>query len=182
MLTGKPSQSCCSLIIAQGLQRPGVVLVCSTQKVDHLSLSLLGYTCPLHLQYVHFILTLSYTHTYTHTHTHIYRSEPYSQDLNSQISPLCLPSVLPNLCVCVCVCVCRVKEFGISPSDIPFSQSGVGGGRSEHSPTYEYEDFTSSPTRSLLSTALYYPAALARSNYITHQPPLQALSLRSRTS
>ncbi|KAM9840858.1 kinesin-like protein KIF2A [Aulostomus maculatus] len=32
----------------------------------------------------------------------------------------------------------RVKEFGISPSDIPFSQSGVGSGRSELSPTYEY--------------------------------------------
>ncbi|XP_042251128.1 kinesin-like protein KIF2A isoform X2 [Thunnus maccoyii] len=29
----------------------------------------------------------------------------------------------------------RVKEFGISPSDIPFSQSGGGGGRSELSPT-----------------------------------------------
>ncbi|XP_063334096.1 kinesin-like protein KIF2A isoform X3 [Pelmatolapia mariae] len=33
----------------------------------------------------------------------------------------------------------RVKEFGISPSDIPFSQSGGGGGRSELSPTYERE-------------------------------------------
>uniref|UniRef100_A0A7N6A6J3 Kinesin-like protein n=1 Tax=Anabas testudineus TaxID=64144 RepID=A0A7N6A6J3_ANATE len=32
----------------------------------------------------------------------------------------------------------RVKEFGISPSDIPFTQSGGGGGRSELSPTYEY--------------------------------------------
>ncbi|XP_027138081.1 kinesin-like protein KIF2A isoform X3 [Larimichthys crocea] len=32
----------------------------------------------------------------------------------------------------------RVKEFGISPSDIPFSQSGGGGGRSELSPTYEH--------------------------------------------
>ncbi|XP_041825290.1 kinesin-like protein KIF2A isoform X2 [Melanotaenia boesemani] len=31
----------------------------------------------------------------------------------------------------------RVKEFGISPSDIPFSQSGGGGGRSELSPTYD---------------------------------------------
>uniref|UniRef100_A0A8B9KT93 Kinesin-like protein n=1 Tax=Astyanax mexicanus TaxID=7994 RepID=A0A8B9KT93_ASTMX len=31
----------------------------------------------------------------------------------------------------------RVKEFGISPSDIPFSQGG--GSRSELSPTYEYE-------------------------------------------
>ncbi|TKS85009.1 Kinesin-like protein KIF2A [Collichthys lucidus] len=36
----------------------------------------------------------------------------------------------------------RVKEFGISPSDIPFSQSGGGGGRSELSPTYEYDRFT----------------------------------------
>uniref|UniRef100_A0A8D0AFP0 Kinesin-like protein n=1 Tax=Sander lucioperca TaxID=283035 RepID=A0A8D0AFP0_SANLU len=36
----------------------------------------------------------------------------------------------------------RVKEFGISPSDIPFSQSGGGGSRSELSPTYEYDRFT----------------------------------------
>uniref|UniRef100_A0AAQ5Z053 Kinesin-like protein n=1 Tax=Amphiprion ocellaris TaxID=80972 RepID=A0AAQ5Z053_AMPOC len=36
----------------------------------------------------------------------------------------------------------RVKEFGISPSDIPFSQSGGGGGRSELSPSYEYDHFT----------------------------------------
>ncbi|GAA6107747.1 kinesin-like protein KIF2A isoform X9 [Tachysurus ichikawai] len=39
----------------------------------------------------------------------------------------------------------RVKEFGISPSDIPFSQGGSG--RSELSPTYEYDDFASSPSR-----------------------------------
>ncbi|KPP65871.1 kinesin-like protein KIF2A-like, partial [Scleropages formosus] len=39
----------------------------------------------------------------------------------------------------------RVKEFGISPSDIPFSQGGVS--RSEHSPTYEYDDFATSPSR-----------------------------------
>uniref|UniRef100_A0AAQ4QGK2 Kinesin-like protein n=1 Tax=Gasterosteus aculeatus aculeatus TaxID=481459 RepID=A0AAQ4QGK2_GASAC len=31
----------------------------------------------------------------------------------------------------------RVKEFGISPSDIPFSQSGGGGSRSELSPSYD---------------------------------------------
>ncbi|KAI5624401.1 kinesin-like protein KIF2A isoform X1 [Silurus asotus] len=39
----------------------------------------------------------------------------------------------------------RVKEFGISPSDIPFSQGGSG--RSELSPTYEYDDFASSSSR-----------------------------------
>ncbi|KAJ8260840.1 hypothetical protein COCON_G00165630 [Conger conger] len=39
----------------------------------------------------------------------------------------------------------RVKEFGISPSDIPFSQSA--GGRSDLSPTYEYDDFATSPSR-----------------------------------
>lgn len=45
------------------------------------------------------------------------------------------------------LCVCRVKEFGISPSDIPFSQTGGGGGRSELSPTYEYDSYTLFPHR-----------------------------------
>ncbi|XP_041643637.1 kinesin-like protein KIF2A isoform X1 [Cheilinus undulatus] len=43
----------------------------------------------------------------------------------------------------------RVKEFGISPSDIPFSQSGQGS-RPDHSPTntFEYDDFAAtSPSR-----------------------------------
>ncbi|XP_076006881.1 kinesin-like protein KIF2A isoform X3 [Genypterus blacodes] len=43
----------------------------------------------------------------------------------------------------------RVKEFGISPSDIPFSQ-GVQGSRPEHSPTntYDFDDFAAtSPSR-----------------------------------
>ncbi|KAK6494727.1 kinesin-like protein KIF2A isoform X2 [Huso huso] len=39
----------------------------------------------------------------------------------------------------------RVKEFGISPSDIPFSQGGCS--RSELSPTYEHDDFSTSPSR-----------------------------------
>ncbi|XP_077376684.1 kinesin-like protein KIF2A isoform X2 [Festucalex cinctus] len=40
----------------------------------------------------------------------------------------------------------RVKEFGISPSDIPFSQGGQGS-RPEHSPTntFEYDDFAATP-------------------------------------
>ncbi|XP_055063445.1 kinesin-like protein KIF2A isoform X3 [Misgurnus anguillicaudatus] len=38
----------------------------------------------------------------------------------------------------------RVKEFGISPSDIPFSQGG--GGRSELSPTYEVKELTIDPS------------------------------------
>ncbi|XP_056115672.1 kinesin-like protein KIF2A isoform X1 [Rhinichthys klamathensis goyatoka] len=37
----------------------------------------------------------------------------------------------------------RVKEFGISPSDIPFSQGG--GSRSEPSPTYEVKELTVDP-------------------------------------
>ncbi|CAG07870.1 unnamed protein product [Tetraodon nigroviridis] len=43
----------------------------------------------------------------------------------------------------------RVKEFGISPSDIPFSQGGQGG-RPDHSPTntFEFDDFAAtSPSR-----------------------------------
>ncbi|XP_070706573.1 kinesin-like protein KIF2A [Pempheris klunzingeri] len=43
----------------------------------------------------------------------------------------------------------RVKEFGISPSDIPFSQSGGGGGRSELSPTYEVKELTVDPAAAL---------------------------------
>uniref|UniRef100_A0A8C5MQG4 Kinesin-like protein n=1 Tax=Leptobrachium leishanense TaxID=445787 RepID=A0A8C5MQG4_9ANUR len=39
----------------------------------------------------------------------------------------------------------RVKEFGISPSDIPFSQSS--GSRSDLSPSYEYDDFSPTLTR-----------------------------------
>uniref|UniRef100_A0A1A8NE21 Kinesin-like protein n=1 Tax=Nothobranchius rachovii TaxID=451742 RepID=A0A1A8NE21_9TELE len=39
----------------------------------------------------------------------------------------------------------RVKEFGISPSDIPFSQSAGGGGRSELSPSYEVKDLSMDP-------------------------------------
>ncbi|XP_056117543.1 kinesin-like protein KIF2A isoform X2 [Rhinichthys klamathensis goyatoka] len=38
----------------------------------------------------------------------------------------------------------RVKEFGISPSDIPFSQGG--GGRSELSPTYEVKELSIDPS------------------------------------
>ncbi|XP_061624040.1 kinesin-like protein KIF2A isoform X6 [Phyllopteryx taeniolatus] len=40
----------------------------------------------------------------------------------------------------------RVKEFGISPSDIPFSQGGQGS-RPEHSPTdtFDYDDFAATP-------------------------------------
>uniref|UniRef100_A0A7N8YGI3 Kinesin-like protein n=1 Tax=Mastacembelus armatus TaxID=205130 RepID=A0A7N8YGI3_9TELE len=43
----------------------------------------------------------------------------------------------------------RVKEFGISPSDIPFSQGGQGS-RPDHSPTntFDYDDFAAtSPSR-----------------------------------
>ncbi|TNN68159.1 Kinesin-like protein KIF2A [Liparis tanakae] len=39
----------------------------------------------------------------------------------------------------------RVKEFGISPSDIPFSQSAGGGSRSELSPSYEAKELAVEP-------------------------------------
>lgn len=57
--------------------------------------------------------------------------------------------VLEGFVIPVCRPVFRVKEFGISPSDIPFSQGGSG--RSELSPTYEYDDFATSPSRSIRS-------------------------------
>ncbi|XP_038595288.1 kinesin-like protein KIF2A isoform X1 [Micropterus salmoides] len=43
----------------------------------------------------------------------------------------------------------RVKEFGISPSDIPFSQSGGGGSRSELSPTYEVKELSVDPAAAI---------------------------------
>ncbi|XP_005946342.1 kinesin-like protein KIF2A [Neolamprologus brichardi] len=46
----------------------------------------------------------------------------------------------------------RVKEFGISPSDIPFSQSGGGGGRSELSPTYEVKELTVDPAAAMMES------------------------------
>lgn len=49
----------------------------------------------------------------------------------------------------------RVKEFGISPSDIPFSQGGCS--RSELSPTYEHDDFSTSPSR---STSIHFTKTL----------------------
>lgn len=66
--------------------------------------------------------------------------------------PLSLVFPAPLLWAWRCALLCRVKEFGISPSDIPFSQGG--GSRSELSelselsPTYEYDDFATSPSRS----------------------------------
>lgn len=51
-------------------------------------------------------------------------------------SPLCVSS-LSSLVLSGCLSVLRVKEFGICPSDIPFSQGG--GNRSELSPTHEYD-------------------------------------------
>ncbi|XP_045922617.1 kinesin-like protein KIF2A isoform X1 [Micropterus dolomieu] len=43
----------------------------------------------------------------------------------------------------------RVKEFGISPSDIPFSQSGSGGSRSDLSPTYEVKELSVDPAAAI---------------------------------
>lgn len=60
------------------------------------------------------------------------------KDLNVFFSSTVLYSPLSLfLCLFLSHHVSRVKEFGISPSDIPFSQSGGGGGRSELSPSYE---------------------------------------------
>uniref|UniRef100_A0AAQ5XGI9 Kinesin-like protein n=1 Tax=Amphiprion ocellaris TaxID=80972 RepID=A0AAQ5XGI9_AMPOC len=65
-------------------------------------------------------------------------------------SPFLSPTLCPSVCCCGWLPLCRVKEFGISPSDIPFSQGGQGS-RPEHSPTntFEFDDFAAtSPSRS----------------------------------
>ncbi|XP_056181394.1 kinesin-like protein KIF2A isoform X1 [Falco biarmicus] len=58
----------------------------------------------------------------------------------------------------------RVKEFGISPSDIPFSQGS--GSRSDLSPSYEYDDFSPSVTR--VKELMVEPGASGESRPVTH--------------
>uniref|UniRef100_A0A096LYP6 Kinesin-like protein n=1 Tax=Poecilia formosa TaxID=48698 RepID=A0A096LYP6_POEFO len=70
----------------------------------------------------------------------------------------------------------RVKEFGISPSDIPFSQGGGGGGRSELSPTYEYDRKTLSLTLKMKQLVVDPAAALDchQEGHITQLEVLEA--------
>ncbi|KAM4634549.1 LOW QUALITY PROTEIN: kinesin-like protein KIF2A [Polymixia lowei] len=68
----------------------------------------------------------------------------------------------------------RVKEFGISPSDIPFSNSGSGGGRSELSPTFEYADFPISPIRRA-SDPTADPGAVMDIHSVSHTTQLEVL-------
>ncbi|XP_040436090.1 kinesin-like protein KIF2A isoform X2 [Falco naumanni] len=58
----------------------------------------------------------------------------------------------------------RVKEFGISPSDIPFSQGS--GSRSDLSPSYEYDDFSPSVTR--VKELMVEPGVSGESRPVTH--------------
>ncbi|KAM6186975.1 kinesin-like protein KIF2A isoform 1-T1 [Sarcoramphus papa] len=63
----------------------------------------------------------------------------------------------------------RVKEFGISPSDIPFSQGS--GSRSDLSPSYEYDDFSPSVTR--VKELTVDPSAAGDVRPIIHHAPNQ---------
>ncbi|XP_053557291.1 kinesin-like protein KIF2A isoform X1 [Bombina bombina] len=63
----------------------------------------------------------------------------------------------------------RVKEFGISPSDIPFSQGS--GSRSDLSPSYEYDDF--SPTLTRVKELTVDPNAVGDLRPVLHHAPNQ---------
>ncbi|XP_069078681.1 kinesin-like protein KIF2A isoform X2 [Pleurodeles waltl] len=63
----------------------------------------------------------------------------------------------------------RVKEFGISPSDIPFSQGS--GSRSDLSPSYEYDDF--SPTLTRVKELTVDPSAAGDIRPVLHHGPNQ---------
>lgn len=75
----------------------------------------------------------------------------------------------------------RVKEFGISPSDIPFSQ-GSQGSRADLSPTstFEYDDFAAtSPSR---SSACHSTATHTQTTYTyTHTNKNSCMSLTQVT-
>ncbi|EHB01121.1 Kinesin-like protein KIF2A [Heterocephalus glaber] len=70
----------------------------------------------------------------------------------------------------------RVKEFGISPSDIPFSQGG--GSRPDLSPSYEYDDFSPSITR--VKELTVDPATAGDVRPIMHHPPNQIDDLETQ--
>ncbi|XP_073933527.1 kinesin-like protein KIF2A isoform X1 [Castor canadensis] len=70
----------------------------------------------------------------------------------------------------------RVKEFGISPSDIPFSQGS--GSRPDLSPSYEYDDFSPSITRVKELTVDTTAAGDVRP--IMHHPPNQIDDLETQ--
>ncbi|XP_058439122.1 kinesin-like protein KIF2A isoform X1 [Marmota monax] len=70
----------------------------------------------------------------------------------------------------------RVKEFGISPSDIPFSQGS--GSRPDLSPSYEYDDFSPSITR--VKELTVDPTAAGDVRPIMHHPPNQIDDLETQ--
>ncbi|XP_060241677.1 kinesin-like protein KIF2A isoform X2 [Meriones unguiculatus] len=70
----------------------------------------------------------------------------------------------------------RVKEFGISPSDIPFSQGS--GSRPDLSPSYDYDDFSPSITR--VKELTVDPAAAGDIRPIMHHPPSQIDDLETQ--
>nr|XP_023417684.1 kinesin-like protein KIF2A [Cavia porcellus] len=70
----------------------------------------------------------------------------------------------------------RVKEFGISPSDIPFSQGG--GSRPDLSPSYEYDDFSPSITR--VKELTVDPTAAGDVRPIMHHQPNQIDDLETQ--
>eukprot|EP00069_Balaena_mysticetus_P017490 bmy_10701T0 len=81
----------------------------------------------------------------------------------------------------------RVKEFGISPSDIPFSQGS--GSRPDLSPSYEYDDFSPSITRWWLYCMIFIfmvkeltvdPTAAGDVRPIMHHPPNQIDDLEAQ--
>uniref|UniRef100_A0A8B9EJQ1 Kinesin-like protein n=1 Tax=Anser cygnoides TaxID=8845 RepID=A0A8B9EJQ1_ANSCY len=72
----------------------------------------------------------------------------------------------------------RVKEFGISPSDIPFSQGS--GSRSDLSPSYEYDDFSPSVTR--VKELTVEPSATGDIRPIIHHTPNQIDDLDTQWS
>ncbi|OPJ87097.1 kinesin-like protein KIF2A isoform X1 [Patagioenas fasciata] len=70
----------------------------------------------------------------------------------------------------------RVKEFGISPSDIPFSQGS--GSRSDLSPSYEYDDFSPSITR--VKELTVDPSTAGDARPIIHHAPSQIDDLETQ--
>ncbi|XP_012519961.1 PREDICTED: kinesin-like protein KIF2A [Propithecus coquereli] len=94
---------------------------------------------------------------------------------------LCIATISPGMASCENTLntlryANRVKEFGISPSDIPFSQGS--GSRPDLSPSYEYDDFSPSITR--VKELTVDPTAAGDVRPIMHHPPNQIDDLETQ--
>uniref|UniRef100_A0A452EHB3 Kinesin-like protein n=1 Tax=Capra hircus TaxID=9925 RepID=A0A452EHB3_CAPHI len=109
------------------------------------------------------------------------RNKPHTPFRASKLTQVLRDSFIgENSRTCMVIFYCDTvklkNEFGISPSDIPFSQGS--GSRPDLSPSYEYDDFSPSITR--VKELTVDPTAAGDVRPIMHHPPNQIDDLEAQ--